>query len=276
MLPADRVVDATRKLASTVITATVAWGLVAATPPTATAGLVGITVGPNAVLYDINESTGAPSNPRTVGNKVNCIAVSPGGVLYGVSQGFPSDVPTAGHLFTITVTGVATQVATLDQFIVTEGDIAFDPTTGILYGVDSQGDLFKINTTTGACTSVGDVSAGNIDLSAMAFDASGNLYMVDSFGPSLLQVNKANAQIISSQSMGAINQEIGGLVFRPGDGTLFHSAGTSSVLYTVATNGTPTTLGPIGVQDGIWSLAYLPDTVHTEPATWSRMKALWR
>ena len=279
---ASRWVDDTCKLTSIAVITVAVWGLCAATVTPAIAGLLGITEGRNAVLYDINESTGAASNPRPVGNNVNSIAVSPAGVIYGASPGFQSDVPTTGRLYTITVTGAPTQVATLDQLVATEGDIAFDPTTGILYGVDSQGELFTINTATGACTAVGDVSAGNIDISAMAFDDAGDLYVVDSFGPTLLKLNKANAQvisskqIISSQSMGVMNPDVGGLLFRPGDGTLFHAAGTSSVLYKVAASGLATTIGPIAVQDGISGLAYLPDTLPTASTTWTRMKAIWR
>jgi len=100
--------------------------------------------------------------------------------------------------------------------------------------VDGAGQLFKINTTSGAGTVVGTVT-GNVDLSAMAFDATGNLYIVDSFGPNLLEVNKTNAAIISSKPMGAINQEIGGLAFDANNGTLYHSAGTTSKFYTVST-----------------------------------------
>lgn len=265
-----------RRLASSWI---VAAALVSAMAPAARSELLGITAGPAATLYDIDTGTGAPSNPRLVGNKVNMIAVSPAGTLYGVSQGFPSDVPPGGGLFTINVTtGAATFVATLDKFVVTEGDIAFDPTSGILYAIDSEGDLFTINTTTGVCTLVGDVSSSNIDLSAMAFDAAGNLYMVDSFGPNLLQVNKSTAAVINSQSITpAVNQEIGGLAFRPGDGKLFFAGGTTSRLYTIQTGSAASTLvGPITAADGIWGLAFRADAVSTESASWGRIKSLWR
>jgi len=64
------------------------------------------------VLIRHHTATGAASNPRTVGNKVLAIAYSPSGTLYGVSPGFPSDVPAGGALFTINVNnGFATFVA---------------------------------------------------------------------------------------------------------------------------------------------------------------------
>src|SRR5262249_11826253 len=101
----------------------------------AAAGLLGIDA--SGVLFDINTGNGAVTNPRPVGNKVNMIAIAPGGNLYGVSQGFITDGPPGQRLFTINIaTGAATLVDTLSQPIIVEGDIACDPTTGILYGVD--------------------------------------------------------------------------------------------------------------------------------------------
>jgi len=237
----------------------------------ASAGLLGISG--DSVLYDINTSNGTPTNPRTVGNKVLMIAMSPSGTLYGVSQGTPTDVPAGGMLYTIDVTfGTPTLVDTLDQYLFVEGDIAVDPTTSILYGVDGQGILYTISTVTAQVTTVGTVSTNNIDLSAMTFDAAGNLYMVDSFGPTLLRVNKTNGSIISSLPLDPINQEVGGLVFSPG-GTLFHAAGTTSKLYTVNTiTGNCPTLGPIPATYGIWGLTWQGEPTSIEPSTWSRIK----
>jgi hypothetical protein len=257
------------------LAAALATTLASALAGPARAGLLGIADG--NVLYDINTGTGAASNPRTVGNKVYAIAYSPSGVLYGVSPGFPTDVPAGGALFTINVNnGFATFVATLNTFVVVEGDIAFDPTSGILYAVDGGGQLFKINTTTGAGTSVGTIT-GNVDLSAMAFDATGNLYIVDSFGPTLLKVDKTNATILASLPMGAINQEIGGLAFDANNGTLYHSAGTVSKFYTVSTfSGAAVFVGPTPVTGGIWGLAFIPEPTPTSSSSWGRIKTLYR
>jgi hypothetical protein len=246
------------------------WLLALAVP--AAAGLLGIDG--SYVLHDINTGNGATTNPRTVGNKVNMIAVSPGGILYGESQGFINDGPPGQQLFTIDITtGAATLVDTLTQPIIVEGDIACDPTTGILYGVDSTGELLIINTTSAAVTQVGIIGT-NLDLSAMTFDATGNLWVVNSFGPTLLKVNKANAAILMTVPLDPINQEVGGLAFSPA-GTLFHAAGTTGKLYTLnTTTGQAPTIGSLAPSGGIWGLAWAPDPTSIEASTWSRIKTL--
>jgi sugar lactone lactonase YvrE len=205
------------------------------------------------------------------------IAVSPSGTLYGVSQGFPSDSPPGGMLYTINVaTGAATYVATLDTYVIVEGDIAFDPTSGLLYAIDSQGELFTINTSTGAGTVIGTLP-GNIDLSAMTFDASGNLYMVESFGQNLLKVNKTNATVIATLPMGNVGQQVGGLAFVPGNGTLYYAGDIPGKLYTVnTTTGTGSLVGSFAPAVGIWALAYLPDATPAKSATWGRIKTLYK
>ena len=238
----------------------------------APAGLLGIDAA--YTLHDINTSNGVPTNPRVVGNKVNSIALSPTGILYGVSQGTPGDVPPGGNLYQIHIpTGVPTFIATLDMFVVTEGDIACDPTTGLLYAVDGPGTLFRINTTTGAGTFVGNIGT-TLDLSAMTFDAAGNLYVVDSFGPTLLKVDKNNGTILDTVPLDPVNQEVGGLAFHPG-GALFYAGGTSSILYTLnTTTGAAFTVGPVPVSSGVWGLAFAPDPTPVQSSTWGRIKAL--
>jgi hypothetical protein len=240
----------------------------------AAAGLVGI--GGDNVLYDVSTSTGALTNPRPVGNKVNMIAFSSSGTLYGVSQGTPTDIPPGGRLFTInTGSGTPTLVATLDTWVFTEGDIAFDPSSGLLYAVDSGGQLWTIHTTTGVGTVIGSI-APNFDLSAMAFDAVGDLYVVNSFGPTLLKVNKNTAAIISTVALAPVNQEVGGLAFDPGSGTLYHASGFSSFKLSTVVPGTgaATDVGPLGVS--IWGLTFVPQPTPARSSTWGRVKALYR
>ncbi|MCA9729576.1 MAG: hypothetical protein KC729_17950, partial [Candidatus Eisenbacteria bacterium] len=136
--------------------------------------------------------------------------------------------------------------------------------------------LFTIDTGTAVCSVIGDVGDG-LDLSAMAFDSSGDLWMVDSFGPRLIQIDKFTAAILDSKPLGPINQEIGGLAFRPSDGTLFHAAGLASMLYTIDTGtGTPSVIGPISVPGGIWGLTFTQDPVPTIDTTWGKVKASFR
>jgi hypothetical protein len=239
------------------------------------AGLLGID--DNCILRDINPANAVTSNPRVVGNKIYMIACAPNGTLYGVSQGFPTDVPPGGMLYKINVTtGVPTYVATLDTYVIVEGDIAFDPTSGTLYAIDSQGQLFTINTTTGAGTVIGTLP-GNIDLSAMTFDAAGNLYMVESFGQNLLKVNKTNATVVATLPMGNVGQQVGGLAFVPGNGTLYYAGDIPGKFYSVnTTTGLGTLINPISPAVGIWALAYIPDPTPVRNSTWGRIKALYR
>ena len=81
--------------------------------------------------------------------------------------------------------------------IVTDLPNLFDPTTGILYSVDGGGHLFTINKSNGACTTVGDLSAG--DYSAMAFNSAGELFLWNTFTNNLLKVNKSNAAVVSGE-----------------------------------------------------------------------------
>jgi hypothetical protein len=250
---------------------------VAGTATLAFAGLLGI--GDDAyVLYDINPATAVASNPRPVGNKINMIAYAPDGTLYGVSQGSPSDVPPGGMLYKINpITGTPTYVATLSILVSTEGDIAIDPTTGILYAVDGPGSLFTINTTTGVGIPIGNVGTG-LDLSAMAFDAAGNLYIVESFSQTLYKVNKTNAAVISTLPMGAVEQQVGGLAFVPSNGTLFYAGGIpTGKFYSVSTvMGTGTLVAPISGAGYMWALTYIPEPTPAHSSTWGRIKAMYR
>jgi hypothetical protein len=95
------------------------------------------------------------------------IAYSPAGVLYGLVQAG------TGSLYRInTTTGVATLIGNLGLTNIVEGDLAFDPTTGNLYGLQDQvGNnlfLFSINPSTGVGADIGIVAAVNgSDFSAM-------------------------------------------------------------------------------------------------------------
>ncbi|MCA9729123.1 MAG: hypothetical protein KC729_15645, partial [Candidatus Eisenbacteria bacterium] len=51
----------------------------------AEAGMLGISLNTTGTLYDIDEGDGTASNPRIVGDKIDMIAMSTSGVLYGVS-----------------------------------------------------------------------------------------------------------------------------------------------------------------------------------------------
>jgi hypothetical protein len=211
-------------------------------------------------LYDINPNTGAATNPRTLGIGW-ALAFSPNRTLYGVTQ--PGGTPTPMELFTVNpITGVPTAVAPTVPFIGVEGDIAFDPTSGVLYAIDGTGSLFTINTSTGVGTVIGSVP-GAMDLSAMTFDISGNLYIVDTAATTLLHVNKFTAAVISTVNLvPPPNGGVAGMAFDPVSQKLFFASGsgTTDNLYKVNQfTGSMTLVGPLtGTVDGLGALTFTP------------------
>lgn len=207
--------------------------LAVATPAAAqqTCPLLGIdsTTTTTSTLWDINPLTGAASNPRTVSGGINrpplVIDFAPNGTLYGISLGSGGS-PASGMLFTINpATGATTFVANLTQFIDVEGDIAIDPTTGILYAVDGLGSLFTVHTATGVCTTVGALPMdlpGGADYSGLGFDENGRLYVWSQFGSVLRRINKANAAVQTTVPLSPFpGGSVGDVVFDRGTGRCF-------------------------------------------------------
>jgi len=219
--------------------------------------LVGITFGDNgsAVLYNVDPGSGATSNPRATGlADVAGIAFAPDGTLFGLTTFAsasvnPSSVSNA--LYTIDPTsGTATLVGATGLSNIFEGDLAFDPTTGKLYGLQSlpsvpssERDLFQLNPATGQATVLGAVRTAGGDLSAMAFDNSGNLFIVDTSSASVLRVDKSTGAVLSSVSLSlsslgelagmAVDAETGIVYF--GNGNVVNGVSTSGSLYTLDT-----------------------------------------
>jgi hypothetical protein len=112
--------------------------------------------------------------------------------------------------------------------------MAFDPTTGVLYGStgnnpDTTAALFvRINPSTALVTVIGSFNAGPTNSSGtpatmtdLAFDAAGNLYGVGSIGgPHLYSIDKATGQATAIGNSGITSTTGGGLEFTP-DGVLY-------------------------------------------------------
>ncbi|MEO6597274.1 MAG: hypothetical protein ABIP94_21230 [Planctomycetota bacterium] len=222
-----------------------------------------------SILWDINTTTAVPSNPRTVNATPNrpplAIAFSPAGILYGVSQGSPGDVPPGAKLFTINPTsGAPVVVGTLTQILSVEGDIAVDPTTGILYAVTGIGDLFTINTSNAFCISVGNLPLdlpGGADYSGLDFDSTGQMYVWSTFGQVVRKVNKTNGAIQGTVAIApSPGGSIGGLVFDPGTGTCFIGAGSTGPMFSKVNvnTGLVMPIGPLTGMSGIWALTFDP------------------
>lgn len=119
------------------------------------------------------------------------------------------------------------------------GDLSFQPTTGVLYGIRSNSDgaqagglLYTINVTTGVATYVGDTGAGASG--GIAFAPNGTLYQVAHNShfdyPSLNTIDPSDAHRIRTVSL---SNYYDGLAVRPSDGILFATLGGSDTVYTI-------------------------------------------
>lgn len=215
----------------------------------------------DGILYDLDPLSAQVRNPRDTGiAHLNGLTRSPDGDYYGHDALIDT-------LFRISeLTGTATAIGWIG-LDVTEGDLDFDPTTGILYGLQTFGDdkLFTIDVATGLGSVVGTVLT-NGDASAMAFDAQGTLYVLDTRNELLLTVDPATAlagKVVSlSRSLGAT----AGMDFDPETGLLYVAdggPGGTNALYTLDPfAGVLSEIGNTGLPGGLSGLAFVP-----EPAT---------
>lgn len=229
--------------------------------------LVGVSFsGPSgAVLYDVDPATGLASNPRMTSlDRVVGIAAASDGTLCGLTNSAAPVNP--GSLFRIgPQTGAVELIGALGMTNILEGDLAVDPTTGTLYGLynqdSSKRQLFSIDTTTGA----GLVVPGSLfgDCSAMAFDGSGQLYVVDTGLHALLKVDKATGAVAGITSLSAALGSTAGMAVDPASGIFYVTdggTGGTNMLYTLdLATGTLTARGPTGVPTGLAGLAFLPE-----------------
>ncbi len=219
----------------------------------------------DGVLYDIDQLTGAASNPRASG------VYSLSGLAFAPQHGLLAHDAATNNLFRLNRSnGAATNIGFIG-IDVTEGDLAFDPISGQLYGTQSTGGdrLYTINPTTGLGTIVGTI-AQNADISGMAFDASGTLWVLDTaaFPQTLYTVNPLTAGIINSYSL--IGDTLGstaGMSFDPDTGWLyivhgdqFAAPGTNKLYFmTDPTGGFLREVGLTGVTQGFSGLLFIPE-----------------
>ncbi len=242
-------------------------------PGTGSAQLLGLVdlPGSSYTLVDVDRGSGQISNPRPVTPAVHAIAFVTSGELYGTRQGTPSNFPPGGGLYRVDPgTGSSQLVGTMTQYIDVEGDMACDPTTGLLYGLDAHGRLFTIDTQTAACALVGTINlGGNTDMSAMAFSPTGQLYVVEQFSSTLHRVNKTTAAVQASFPLGSIGGGTGGLAFDAETGVLYYICDqfTNSHLYSINPNtGAATLVGPLDSDHPVpWALSSLPKAPCTPP-----------
>jgi len=219
-------------------------------------------------LFDVNPGTGAATNPRDTGGVLmNGIAFSPGGTLYGISSGFSQTLGNA--LFTIEpLTGTVTLVGGTGLTDLVEGDLAFHPVTGVLYGgvaaVPAEpGRLFIVNTATGGATIIGPVGTNQTDLSAIEFAADGRLLALESTNDRLLSINPATGAILTDLPLSMSIGSVAGLARHPVTGVMYAVAddenGTDSLYILNPNDGVLTLVGPTGLTEGLAGLAFVPE-----------------
>lgn len=235
---------------------------------------LGVEATPNPNLWDVDPLTGDFSNPRAIQSGTEFqfgLAMSDAGLLYGMQTTFFG----SRQFYSIDrETGGTTIIATMSNDFF-EGDLAFDPTTGILYcinfwpGAPAGLQLMTIDVHTGGSTLIGDTGLPAIghDFSAMAFDAGGRLWTVDSETETLHELDKSNAAILSSIPLSnpvAHLTKVAGMAFDPYSGDLYYAdgitssggpPGTGDFITIDTTTGVMTRLGHLGTGVGAVGLS---------------------
>ncbi len=243
--------------------AMLAFSIAGALPASSQHDLLGIDY-TSARLWDVDPATGACSNPRAVNASFLVgLAASPDGTLYGLTT--LASVP-ANALVTIDpVTGNATSVGTTGLTAVYEGGLAFDPTTGILYGIQEFTGwgcwMFKFDLTTGGVYLLGQVGGSVLDLSAMAFNSAGVCHILDTSADKLHHVVESNGNIFYTVPLSIPLGEVVGMAFDPVDDTLYvvdgFNGGTRDLYTCDPYTGVLTLVGPTGSPDGFSGLTFL-------------------
>lgn len=222
----------------------------------------------SGVLYAVDRGTGAATQPRPTGIQW-LVGIAPGGVqggIFGLTTFASSPPNSLVHINPDTGSWNLVGTTGLDDIF--EGDLAVDPSTGRLYGVQwyefatQLSYLFEIDPETGFATVIGPVPGlfGG-DLSAMAFDQTGTLYIIDSDFELLLTIDPATADIVSSVSLSEPLGASAGMAFDPESGVLYVTDGSidgTNTLYTLETaTGILHAIGPVGTPEGLAGLTFL-------------------
>ena len=234
----------------------------------------------SGILYDVNPKTGAATNPRDTVIRdlfggASGITSTSDGTVYGLGV-FGSQ---NASIYSIDpVTGASAFVAQTGLLNVNEGDLDFDPTTGSLYALQhienrdlsNSRDLLQIDIKTGKTTIIGPLGGSETDMSAMAFNDKGKLYVLDTSlnnSTRLLTVDKLTGKTLSSVPVSSVLGVLAGMDFDPATGNLFVTDGGEATsgaaegtdaLYKLNPNtGKLTLVGFSGLTDGLAGLEFL-------------------
>lgn len=217
-------------------------------------------------LWDVDPATGAVSNPRSTGlRQVIGIAMHPSNTaLYAVTTFGASP---ANSLFRIDIaTGASTWIGPLGIGSIYEGDLAFGD-DGTLYGIQGS-KLYKINTSTGAATLVGNPLGQ--DYSFLSFNGSNKMFAIDNGSVAgaatnyLKELNKTTAGVVTSQPLSMTLGGYGGMDWNQLGGHMWVADGQdpggyyppNRKLFRLDTgSGALTVVGPLGLSHGLTGLA---------------------
>lgn len=155
-----------------------------------------------------------------------------------------------------------------------EGDLAFNPVDGMLYGIQDSGvgllqrNLFRVNVTTGAATVIGSLGSTG-DYSALTSTPSGVLYVIDdrpnndNVANAVLSIVDASNGAVTSST--PLNLQLGstvGMAIDPATGVAYLAdgggGGASNSLFSLdVAAGTLTSVGPLGETGGAAALAFV-------------------
>ncbi|MEO5558034.1 MAG: DUF4394 domain-containing protein [Dokdonella sp.] len=158
-----------------------------------------------------------------------------------------------------TTTGVPTQISASAG----NGDVwamTADPTTNTLYwvGPTAGQTLSTIDAATGATTLIGTISGLTVadSISAIAVNASGQMYGIDRNSDVLVTIDKATAVATTVGALGIDTSNVAGLAFDYAAGILYFADNPTHSMYTInTTTGATTLIGQIG--DGTIALKAL-------------------
>ena len=142
-------------------------------------------------------------------------------------------------------TGVATLIGPLPVAIADMEGLAFDPKTGVLYGVDDTTEkLFTIDPSDGMATEVGDLGVSIIDL-GLTFDPDGNLWMATEVPGKFYSIDKTTGAATEVGSLVVLGVTA---LAAASDGTIYGLDPAYDDLVTIdPATGEATAVGPLGI-----------------------------
>ncbi|MBT6406027.1 MAG: hypothetical protein HOK06_00345, partial [Rhodospirillaceae bacterium] len=187
-------------------------------------------------------------DPTSSGGLVGLAATS-GGTLYGVHKD-----GSLRHLVEIDpVTGeMLSTIGTINDGIsdISIKDMAIQPGTNALYGLDNDGGLYIIDTVDGSATFVG--ASADDNSGGITFDTeTGILYQTGSlYGTTLRELSLTDGSATSDTYLGQTNSSVGGIAVDPVTGEI-HGTDNEGNLYLIdPDNGTISNNGVLGTGGG--------------------------